>query len=316
MKFEITKPTFEQLPELYDMLWRSYEYHFKHSPRDYFKPYVEKNPTYNNENFFIITHNKKIVSSIQVFLWDTYFNNKKVLLGGIGQVATLPQFRGNGLAGKLLKETIKYMKKNGVSYSLLFAGPVPLYEKYGWKELPINSYISEVNPQATANIKTDGFSVKKYSLKYRYDVMAIHDKFIRAYNNCIVRNPVFWDTYFSQFKAKDFDIFVLIDKTKKCSAYVAVKKEKKSLSIYEYGAIDIKIKDYFNVLLKFLIKKYKPAEIYIPYGNKNYIPAVILSKLFKTNVEKCTGFMVRNINQNIVWGKAVDKTLFFIGDSF
>jgi len=107
MKFKITKPEYNELPQLYEMLRRSFEYHFKYSPRDYFKSFMEKNPNYKNENFFIVKYRDKIVSAIQVFLLDVYFRNKRLLMGGIGQVATLPKFRGKGLAGMLLKETIK-----------------------------------------------------------------------------------------------------------------------------------------------------------------------------------------------------------------
>lgn len=314
MKFKVTKPQYNELPQIYEMLWRSFEYHFKHSPRDYFKPFVEKNPFYKNENFFIVKYNERIVSSIQVFLLDVYFKNKKLLIGGIGQVATLPEFRGKGLAGVLLKEAIKYMKKSNVDYSLLFAGPVPLYEKYGWKEIPVKSFVADVK-QKKLSVDSGTFKIKKYNNSLRYDLFYIHNQFIRNFNSCVVRNPLYWDSYFWQFKAKDTKIY-LLQKNNKSVAYIVIKKEKRNLSIYEYCSLDTKNQKYFKTLLEYIIKKYKPEEILIPYGNKNYIPSVVLKNEFNAKSQNVSGFMVRNINRQINWKKEVPNVLFFLGDAF
>ena len=316
-KFKITKPEYKELPELYDMLWRSYEYHFKNSPPDVFVPYIENNPSYENENFFIIKYKDKIVASIQVFFRNVIMNKKVVLMGGIGQVATLPQFRGNGLAGLLLKETITYMKKKGVSFSLLFAGPVPLYEKYGWKELPIKSYSFSLK-ENKINVKNNKrYKIIKYTEKFKYSLFSIHENFIKNFDITILRNPVYWKEYVYNFKGKESETYLIYDKEKKkVVAYAILKKENQNIILYEYCSQNEEEFKFFDFLFNYIIKKFKPNEFYIPYGNKKYIPSLYLTTKFdvKGNIEK--GFMVRDINSHYNWEKISKNALYFLSDAF
>ena len=87
MSLTFGKVRSKELPQLYEMLWRSYEYHFKHSPKDFFKPFVENNVSFKNENFFVMRDGEKIVSAVQVFLLEVYFDKRVMKMGGIGQVA-------------------------------------------------------------------------------------------------------------------------------------------------------------------------------------------------------------------------------------
>lgn len=313
MNYTVTHIKYNELPHLYDMLWRSYEYHFKHSPRDFFKPFVEQNPNFKPENFLIIKDGEKIISSVQVFIREVYFDKSKMILGGIGQVATLPDYRGQGLSKILLKESINYMQKLNVDYSLLFAGPVKLYEKFGWQELKIKSCFTNIGK--IPKLKLKNLKIKKFSEKFRYDLFYIHNEYIKNFNNCIIRNPVYWDTYFSKFKAAGTKIYFL-EKDKKAVAYIVTKKDGKTLTIYEYSSLEPQDIQIAGALILYAIKKEKPESIYIPYVNEYYSPFLFVKQNFNCETNICSGFMVRNVKNSINWSKSIDRVLFFLSDAF
>ncbi len=316
MEIKITNPDYADLPQLYKMLWEAYEYHFKHSPPDFFKPFVENNPFYISSNFLIIKDKQKITASVHVFLLYTYFKKEIKKIGGIGQVATHPDYRGKGLAGKLLEYSIDYMKKHNVDYSLLFAGPVGLYNKFGWQELPVK--FLKIKKKALYNFLTKSdseYQVTEFKPEYRYFIYSIHENFIKNYCNCIIRNPVYWEKYVFGFKASSCKIYLLI-KNKTPVAYVIFKPDNNILTLYEYCSIEPLNESYFFYLLDFLLKNIKFNEFYIPYGNFNYIPYKLFSNLRDAEKGKVTGFMVRDINSAINWENNAESILFFLSDSF
>ena len=314
MSLTFGKVRSKELPQLYEMLWRSYEYHFKHSPKDFFKPFVENNVSFKNENFFVMRDGEKIVSAVQVFLLEVYFDKRVMKMGGIGQVATLPEYRGKGLSKILLKKSIEYMKDLKIDYSLLFAGSVKLYEQFGWKELPIKNCVAKITKKEFKKI--GNFKIKKFKDSFKYDVFEIHNNYIKNFNNCIIRNPLYWEKYFWGFKGVGTETYVLKNNEKKIVSYITFKKEKKSLTIYEYGSLEFGNLDFAEALINFAIKKKRVKEIYVPYINSYYEIYRVLNKNFNCEINNVSGFMLRNINSKIDWTKAVKRVLFFLGDSF
>jgi GNAT superfamily N-acetyltransferase len=69
------------------------------------------------------------------------------LLGGVGEVATLPEHRHQGYATLALRDAIGYMEGLGCRFSMLFTGQQPFYERLGWRPYPI-AYLT-FDPQKT-----------------------------------------------------------------------------------------------------------------------------------------------------------------------
>ena len=53
-------------------------------------------------------------------------------MGGIANVATLPEFRGKGYSTACLKQTIAVMEGDAMDFSLLFTGINGYYERQGY----------------------------------------------------------------------------------------------------------------------------------------------------------------------------------------
>ncbi len=82
--------------------------------------------------FNIIEHNGKIAAHVGLFPIKLISFGSEVKAGGIGGVATLPEFRGKGYMSVLLNHVVKVMRKRGWALSLLW-GDRQRYYPFGWE---------------------------------------------------------------------------------------------------------------------------------------------------------------------------------------
>jgi len=298
---------FLKLPELYKMLYIS----FGKKEKDFFVPFVENNPFFNNYYFTVLEEDNKIVSSIQICELQTYINGKLERLGGIGQVGTLKQYRRRGYATLLLKECIKRMKEINCSYSLLF-GVASIYQKNGWIPLPIKNYNFEDIDLKSKVSK----NVIPYNEKYKYNLYDIHAEFIKNFNLPVCRNFLYWEYYWKRFKAKGTKTFLLKEKGQ-IVAYLTLKKEKDQIQVFEYGSYEKDNEEHFIQLFSNALNNKKVEKAYVSYANDNYVPVKVLREYSENmQVDILTSFKVRKIKKNFNWKKIAKNALFFIGDSF
>ncbi len=93
---------------------------------------------------FVIECDSKIVSSAQLYILTLRDENvNAVHVGGIANVATLPEYRHRGFASKLIKAAYDDMRAAGCSWSLLYTGIPSFFEQFGWR--PIHRNFLAVN---------------------------------------------------------------------------------------------------------------------------------------------------------------------------
>lgn len=106
----------------------------------YFQSRNDHNTSYRYETTWVAIVDGVIASTIQVFPYPCRIGNTTVRVGGIGSVATLPEYRGRGLCQQILECLTDWMKQQQYDLSLLFAVITPFYEKYGWNIVPEANY--------------------------------------------------------------------------------------------------------------------------------------------------------------------------------
>ena len=121
----------DEFDELMAFLARTYghddvEYFPTHYPRLYRK---EKE---NLKNSFIIKDNGRIVSHVGLFPLDVLVGKTILKAAGIGGVGTDPDYRGQGLMGKLINFAIDKMEKQKYAFSVL-GGDRQRYGNFGWE---------------------------------------------------------------------------------------------------------------------------------------------------------------------------------------
>lgn len=88
-----------------------------------------------------------IVSAVQIVKRNISFGDMTLTLGGIANVATLPEYRGTGYARKCLRQAIQVMEADAMDVSLLFTGIHDFYGKCGYEAVAGSRLVGELRPE-------------------------------------------------------------------------------------------------------------------------------------------------------------------------
>lgn len=167
---------------------------FERVGRNYFLPYFHGDPKFKLEYTRVCVVDGKLVSAVQICERLVGVGVADIVMGGIANVATLPEYRGKGYCSRLLKDSIRIMRHHGIDFSLLFTGIQPFYERLGWKSVPMPYFMGQLKQ----NIKPP--KLRGYVIRQRTDndfpgIQAVY----QAYNltrPLTVRRPAdYWKGY-------------------------------------------------------------------------------------------------------------------------
>lgn len=102
----------------------------------FFLRHFHNDPWRDVNGIFVAEDGGRIVSTVRVFRRKAWLLGAEVPMGGIGEVSTNPDYRGQGLAGTLLNLSIEWMRREGLAVSLLFSMAYDFYGRFGWKAIP------------------------------------------------------------------------------------------------------------------------------------------------------------------------------------
>lgn len=107
-----------------------------------------------------ITDNDTVVGKISLYKRSVRFGNSMITLGGIGGVCTHPDFRGQGIASKLMTQAMRGLMNRDCDVAFLCTDiesswKVNMYGKFGFELLPKGySFLGNKNK---ITIRNDGF---------------------------------------------------------------------------------------------------------------------------------------------------------------
>ncbi len=97
------------------------------------KPIFHADPYFDPRNKYALKIDTKIVSCLTVVDRECWIGGALVRVAGIAGVSTRKEFRGQGLAGLLLAETVRDLTARGFHLSALFPILRDFYRRYGWE---------------------------------------------------------------------------------------------------------------------------------------------------------------------------------------
>ena len=121
----------EEFEDLMGLLCKAYNY----KERDWFSihyPLLYRKSSESLKNNFIIKDNGKIVAHIGLFPREVMVGNNVLRVGGIGGVATDPEYRARGLMRSLIEFCITKMQREDYAFSVL-GGARQRYANFGWE---------------------------------------------------------------------------------------------------------------------------------------------------------------------------------------
>ncbi|HPU86083.1 MAG TPA: GNAT family N-acetyltransferase [Candidatus Latescibacteria bacterium] len=93
----------------------------------------------NVHNFRHIRVNGRVISNVSIYPARVQWGDAVLKIGGIGGVATDPDYRKHGFAGAILQHCIEYMEKElNCDLSILWTGIPDYYRRWGWEHAAQN----------------------------------------------------------------------------------------------------------------------------------------------------------------------------------
>ncbi len=159
--------------------------------RDYFRRYIDSDPSYVDENFHVAEQDGTLVSCVQIFPRTLRAGGVTIPTGGIGSVFTSEKARGSGVASRLLEASVAAMRERGMELSLLFASRHDFYTRLGWTLWP---------RQRPLWLATDTLAAPDPALRVApFDaardldaVSALHARYSASRAGTTVRDRAFW----------------------------------------------------------------------------------------------------------------------------
>jgi GNAT superfamily N-acetyltransferase len=161
--------------------------------RDFFRRYVEDDPTFRDENVWLALRGGRPVSCVQIFPRPVRIRGRAVPMGGIGSVFTHPEQRRAGLAETLLAAATDAMRRRGLLVSLLSGGRVAWYTKLGWRSWEIRRSLLERDPARPAQLLEGGAEVAPFEAGRDLAAVArLHERYAARLEGSVVRDEALW----------------------------------------------------------------------------------------------------------------------------
>lgn len=166
--------------------------------RDFFRRWIEFDPTWRDENVWVAEDAGRLVSTVQVFPRDIQVLDRAVPTGGIGSVFTREEHRRNGIAGSVLDEVLVSMRERGMELSLLFATRFDFYRGHGWECWKNQrAWLSRVGEAHRAGAETDDIAVSCFEkARDLAEAKVLHAEYSRSRSGTVIRDEALWAASF------------------------------------------------------------------------------------------------------------------------
>lgn len=156
--------------------------------RRLFERYIECDPEFRWNDVAVVESAGRLVACTQVFRKQIRLAGTVIRLGGIGSVATHPEYRGRGLARDLLLEREQYMRDEGFPLGLLFTDIPEFYAKLGWVALPLRQF----QLQFADGPVDSAFRIREFGPEDLDAIRALFEAYASRFEGAIVRNAAYW----------------------------------------------------------------------------------------------------------------------------
>ena len=135
----------------------------------------------------------EIVSTVQIFRYQMRLDDAIFKAGAIAHVATWPHIKGATYAGRLLRDAVDVMTREGTTLTILVTDIPRYYNRYGWwlvHEKGWRIEIGEGRPQSESSYDIAPLDIEKH-----YEaVSAIHEETSVGLNGTTPRSRDMWLT--------------------------------------------------------------------------------------------------------------------------
>lgn len=175
---------------------------------------------------------EQLAAKLFIHKLQTWINGRSFEMGGIGGVATWPEYRRHGMVKQLLVHALQTMKAAGQTVSFLHPFEFPFYRKFGWetytefkkyeipKELIINQFHSTGQMKRTSDWRL---------------LNEVYQAYAKQFNGMLNRNEEWW---IRQVIKKDNQSALYYNEKGIANGYILYKVKNKEMLVNELVFLD------------------------------------------------------------------------------
>lgn len=166
-----------------------------------------------------------LTSSLVVQEYQVNYHGRVLPMGGIGNVATLPEFRQGGAVRELFRHALHDMKARGIALSALYPFSHPYYRKFGY-ELCNMAVEYTVPIDSLRGFRHKGFAKLMMPGDDTAPLAALYEGFTKGFNLSIVRDEERWRQRFKDDPTQSNVYCYLLGDGDKAQAFIRYKLER------------------------------------------------------------------------------------------
>lgn len=202
------------LPHVFDLLRMC----FVGTPADHFVKQHLYDCTFRPWQGRVAEVDGQVVAYVRIFDRRMRVRGVPLRAGGVGSVATHPDFRRRSLASTLLHDAIRVMQRRGYAISFLYTGVMPLYERLGWRVVA-QPYLRAPLAEAARLAASGPYVVRSFDARDLPAVRRVFSRATRHATGSIVRTERYWRDHF-WWANDDPRFFLVAERRGRVVAYV------------------------------------------------------------------------------------------------
>jgi GNAT superfamily N-acetyltransferase/L-amino acid N-acyltransferase YncA len=161
----------------------------------------------------------RLVSAVQICKRTVACGDYRLTMGGIANVATLPEFRGHGYNTRCLQSAIEVMEADAMDFSLLFTGINGYYAREGFDTIMRRGRSGTIRADVTP--ASGDYTVREAEPADVEAIYRIYDSYNRERPIAVQRTPAYWRDWIGTSAAHlPPDLLVAVDRDGMVRGYV------------------------------------------------------------------------------------------------
>jgi predicted N-acetyltransferase YhbS len=182
---------YEECLDLWQTVWPG-------DNRRYFARYFYGDHDFQPEYTRVIEQDGRLVSAVHIVKRTVSCGDLILTMGGIANVATLPEYRGHGYNTACLQQAVAVMEADAMDLSLLFTGIHSHYERVGWERVPGESLTGTLRPRPEKPF--DYYTIRPYEERDDVAIHLVHVAFNRRRPLTVRRSAAYWRDWLGWWK--------------------------------------------------------------------------------------------------------------------
>ena len=266
---------------------------------------VEKYSSATDEDWGAFDENNKLMARIINNKYDFYLDGKTVKTGGIGGVATLPEYRNTGAVREIFNALIPEAYKNGEVISTLYPFNHEFYRKFGYEVVTFQNEYT-FTPAALTNyrkvVSMDGpYKIKKWNTGDSVAAfLSVYNAFAPKCNCSAVRNEKMMLNklkYDKPFIDRKFS-YLILENGKPAAYLIFTDIRNDPAAILQVNECAWTSRNSFNAILGFLAQfsaDYGTIKLPLPNG-LDLLRFIKTPDAYSIQKKTCQHFMIRVMN--------------------